>query len=60
MSIDDNEELAYLWSKIKFIRHFMKENTNSSYEEAEKEFDKWIQGLMESRIESTNRMLNSK
>ncbi|GEM_PF-1646243 len=58
MSSDDDTELAYLWMKVKFIQKYMLKN-KSSFESAEKEFHDWIDGLMESRIEHTNRLLNS-
>jgi hypothetical protein len=32
---------------------------NCSYEVAEHEFHTWIEGLMDSRIERANKMLNS-
>ena len=59
MSLDDNDELAYLWTKIKFIQKYMVKNKNSTLEDAEKEFHSWIEGLMESRIEQANKMLNA-
>jgi len=59
MSLDDTDELAYLWTKVKFIQKYMRKN-GSSYENAEREFHIWIEGLMDSRIELANRMLNSR
>ena len=59
MSLDDNDELAYLWTKIKFIQKYRVKNKNSTLEDAEKEFHIWIEGLMESRIEQANKMLNA-
>jgi hypothetical protein len=58
VSSDDDTELAYLWMKVKFVQKYMLKN-KSSFESAEKEFHDWIDGLMESRIEHTNRLLNS-
>jgi hypothetical protein len=58
VSSDDDTELAYLWMKVKFVQKYMLKN-KSSFEFAEKEFHDWIDGLMESRIEHTNRLLNS-
>jgi hypothetical protein len=58
MSPDDSDELAYLWIKVKFIQKYMTKH-NCSYEAAEREFHTWIEGLMDSRIELANRMLNS-
>lgn len=57
MSLDESEELAYLWTKVKFVQKYMSKN-KYSYEVAEREFHSWIEGLMDSRIERTNRMLN--
>ncbi|HEX2014087.1 MAG TPA: hypothetical protein VLA68_02555 [Nitrososphaera sp.] len=59
MSVDDNDELAYLWTKVKFIQKYMNKNT-CTYEDAEREFHDWIEGLMDSRIELANKMLNSR
>jgi hypothetical protein len=58
MSLDDSDELAYLWTKVKFIQKYMSKH-NCSYEVAEREFHTWIEGLMDSRIELANKMLNS-
>ena len=58
MSLDDSDELAYLWTKVKFIQKYMSKH-NCSYEVAEREFHIWIEGLMDSRIERANKMLNS-
>ena len=58
MSLDDSDELAYLWTKVKFIQKYMSKH-NCSYEVAEQEFHTWIEGLMDSRIERANKMLNS-
>lgn len=58
MSLDGrDDELAYLWTKVKFIQKYMAANS-CSFEAAEREFHAWIGGLMESRIERANRMLN--
>lgn len=59
MSLDDSDELAYLWTKVKFIQKYMGKH-NCSYEVAEREFHIWIEGLMDSRIERANKMLNSR
>ena len=58
MSLDDSDELAYLWTKVKFIQKYMSKY-DCSYEIAEREFHIWIEGLMDSRIERANKMLNS-
>ncbi|MEM2139851.1 MAG: hypothetical protein QXJ74_00140 [Nitrososphaera sp.] len=58
MDLDDGDELAYLWTKVKFVQKYMSAN-NCSFDVAEKEFRRWIDGLMDSRIELSNRMLNS-
>jgi hypothetical protein len=58
MSLDDGDELAYLWTKVKFIQKYMSKN-NCTFEAAESEFHNWIEGLMDSRIERANKMLNS-
>ena len=58
MSLDDSDELAYLWTKVKFIQKYMSKH-NCSYEVAEREFHIWIEGLMDSRIERINKILNS-
>jgi hypothetical protein len=60
MSVDDSDELAYLWTKIKFVNRYMAKNTCSNLEDAEKEFHGWIEGLMCSRIERINKMLNAR
>jgi hypothetical protein len=57
MSFDDSDELAYLWTKVKFIQKYMIKN-NCTFEVAESEFHSWIEGLMDSRIERANKMLN--
>ena len=58
MILDDRDELAYLWTKVKFVHKYMRAN-NCSFEVAEREFRRWIDGLMDSRIELSNRMLNA-
>jgi hypothetical protein len=58
MDLDDGDELAYLWTKVKFVQKYMSAN-NCSFDVAEQEFRRWIDGLMDSRIELSNRMLNS-
>jgi hypothetical protein len=57
---DDTDELAYLWTKVKFVQKYMSKNKNSTLEDAEREFHNWIEGLMESRIEQANKVLNTK
>ena len=59
MSLDDRDELAYLWTKVKFIQKYMSKN-NCTFDVAEREFHTWIEGLMDSRIERANKMLNSR
>jgi hypothetical protein len=60
MYYNDNDELAYLWTKVKFVQKYMSKNKNSTLEDAEREFHNWIEGLMESRIEQANKILNTK
>jgi len=60
MSLDDDDELAYLWTKVKFVQKYMSKNENSTLEDAEREFHKLIDGLLDSRIEQVNKMLNAK
>jgi hypothetical protein len=60
MYYDDNDELAYLWTKIKFVQKYMNKNKNSTMEDAEREFQSLIEGLMASRIERANKILNAK
>lgn len=60
MYYNDNDELAYLWTKVKFVQKYMSKNKNSTLEDAEREFHSWIEGLMESRIEQANKVLNTK
>jgi len=57
MSFDDRDELAYLWTKVKFIQKYMSKH-DCTFEVAEREFHTWIEGLMDSRIERANKMLN--
>jgi hypothetical protein len=59
MSLDDKDELNYLSTKVKFINKYMSKN-NCSFEVAEREFHTWIEGLMDSRIEQANKMLNAR
>ena len=59
MSLDDKDELNYLSTKVKFINKYMSKN-NCSFEVAEREFHSWIEGLMDSRIEQANKMLNAR
>ena len=60
MYYSDNDELVYLWTKVKFVQNYMSKNKNSTLEDAEREFHNWIEGLMESRIEQANKVLNTK
>ena len=57
MNLDDRDELNYLMTKVKFVQKYMSKN-NCTYEVAEREFHSWIEGLMDSRIERANKMLN--
>jgi hypothetical protein len=59
MSLDDRDELNYLCTKVKFIQKYMDKN-KCGYEVAEREFHTWIEGLMDSRIERANKMLNAR
>ncbi|HEY7733644.1 MAG TPA: hypothetical protein VIB07_02510 [Nitrososphaera sp.] len=59
VSLEDNDELNYLSTKAKFIQKFMSK-TSCTYEVAEREFHDWIEGLMDSRIELANKMLNAR
>jgi len=56
MSVDDSDELVYLWTKIKFVKRYMTKNTGSNLEDAEKDFHRRIEGLLYSRIERINKM----
>ena len=60
MHYDDSDELAYLWTKIKFVQKYMNKNKNSTIDDAEREFQSLIEGLMDSRIEQANKILNAK
>ena len=60
MYCDDTDELAYLWTKIKFVKKYLNKNKSSSIGDAEKEFQRLIEGLMVSRIEQANKILNSR
>jgi hypothetical protein len=60
MYYDDSDELAYLWTKIKFVQKYMNKNKNSTMDDAEREFQSLIEGLMASRIEQANKILNAK
>jgi hypothetical protein len=60
MYYDDSDELAYLWTKIKFVQEYMNKNKSSSIGDAEKEFQRLIEGLMASRIEQANKILNAR
>jgi len=60
MSTDD-DELGYIWMKLKFTQKYLKNNPSKTPEDAEKEFLEWIDGLgMDSRIERNNRFMRSK
>ena len=59
MNLDDRDELNYLMTKVKFVQKYMSKH-NCTYEVAEREFHNWIEGLMDSRIERANKMLNSR
>ena len=59
VSLEDNDELNYLSTKAKFIQKYMSKN-GCTYEVAEREFHSWIEGLMDSRIELANKMLNAR
>jgi hypothetical protein len=58
MSLDDDDELAYLWTKVKFIRKYMNKPENPTFEDAEREFHDLIDGIMDSRIEVINKLIN--
>lgn len=59
MSLEDGDDLNYLCTKAKFVQKYMTRE-NCSYEVAEQEFHSWIEGLMDSRIELANKMLNAR
>jgi hypothetical protein len=59
VSLEDSDELNYLSTKAKFIQKYMNK-TGCTYEIAEREFHDWIEGLMDSRIELANKMLNAR
>lgn len=57
----DEDELGYIWMKVKYVQKYMKNNPGSSVEDAEKEFLGWIDGFgIDSRIELNNRMMRSR
>ena len=58
MSHEDRDELAYLWTKVKFVQKYVRAS-ECTFEVAERKFHHFIDGLMESRIERSNRMLNA-
>lgn len=58
MSLDDGDQLAYSWTKVKLVQKYMSAN-NCSLDVAEQELCSWIDGLMDSRIELSNHMLNA-
>lgn len=60
MYYSDNDELVYLWTKVKFVQNYMSKNKNSTLDDAEREFHNWFEGLMDSRIEQVNKILNAK
>lgn len=60
MYYSDNDELVYLWTKVKFVQNYMSKNKNSTLDDAEREFHNWVEGLMDSRIEQANKILNAK
>ena len=60
MYYSDNDELVYLWTKVKFVQNYMSKNKNSTLDDAEREFHNWVEGLMDSRIEQVNKILNAK
>jgi hypothetical protein len=60
MYYSDNDELVYLWTKVKFVQNYMSKNKNSTLDDAEREFHNLVEGLMVSRIEQANKILNAK
>jgi hypothetical protein len=58
MGLNDADELGYIWTKLKFVQKYMAKH-NCTFEAAEREFHRWIEGLMDSRIDLSNRMLNA-
>jgi hypothetical protein len=57
----DEDELGYIWMKLKFTHKYMRSNPGKTAEDAEREFLEWIDGLgIDSRIERSNRMMRTK
>ncbi len=56
----DEDELGYIWMKLKFTRKYLRNNPGKTMEEAEKEFLTWVDGFgIASRIEKNNRFMRS-
>jgi len=56
----DEDELGYIWMKVKFTQKYLKNNPGMTPEDAEKEFLEWIDGLgMDSLIETSNRFMRA-
>jgi len=57
----DEDELGYMWMKVKFTQKYMKANPDKTAEDAEREFLEWIDGFgIDSMIETNNRVSRSK
>lgn len=57
----DEDELGYIWMKLKFTQKYLRGNPGKTPEDAEREFLEWIDGLgMDSRIERNNRLMRAK
>lgn len=56
MSTDD-DELGFMWMKVKYMQKYLKANHDKTPEDAEKEFLEWVDGFgMDSMIEKSNRV----
>ena len=56
MSTDD-DELGYMWMKVKYTQKYLKANPDKTAEDAEREFLEWVDGLgIDSMIEMSNRV----
>ena len=53
----DQDDLGYMWMKVKYTRKYLKANPGKTVEDAEREFLEWVDGFgMDSMIEKSNRV----
>jgi hypothetical protein len=56
MSTDD-DELGYMWMKLKYTQKYLRANPDKTAEDAEREFLQWVDGFgIDSLIEMNNRV----